>query len=274
MNSSTETFIGHYHQLGVRVDAIQMSQTISAIEEWIGSRGSARYVVLAGMHGLTEAQKDSSLKAALNDAALVVPDGMPLVWLGRYHGFPLKRRVYGPELMLRFCEVTQDRGYRHFFYGGREGVAELLAETLRERFPGLVIAGTFCPPFRPLTSGEEAAVTALIEQTRPDILWVGLGAPNQEKWMHAHRHLSVPVMIGVGAAFDINTGRLQQAPHWMREIGLEWLFRLMAEPRRLWRRYLVLGPKFVFYILTEMAHLRDFGSKGTSGVHLRNRPSE
>lgn len=261
MVSSAKAFKNHYHQLGIRIDAVQIPETISIMKAWISLRGPAQYISLAGMHGLTEAQKDLELKHALNDSDLVVPDGMPLVWLARYHGFALKRRVYGPELMLSFCQATAELGYRHFFYGGVEGAAQKLAETLAQQFPGMIVAGTFAPPFRPLTSREEVEAATLIGEAKPDVLWVGLGAPKQEKWMHAHRHLAVPVMVGVGAAFDLNTGRLRQAPQWMREIGLEWLFRLIAEPRRLWRRYLLLGPKFVLYVLTELCGLRDFGSK-------------
>jgi N-acetylglucosaminyldiphosphoundecaprenol N-acetyl-beta-D-mannosaminyltransferase len=250
---------GQYTQLGIRVDAVQIPEVIAILERWITEGGAARYVAVTGMHGMTEAQRDPEFKAVLNGAGLVVPDGMPLVWLGRFHGINLKRRVYGPELMLSFCEATTGKGYRHFFYGGAEGVAEDLARRLQLRFPGLAVAGTYTPPFRPLTPKEESELAIHIAESRPDIVWVGLSTPKQEKWMFAHRHLPVPVMIGVGAAFDLNSGRLKQAPVWMREHGLEWLFRLLAEPRRLWRRYLVQGPKFVYYVLAEICGLRKFG---------------
>jgi N-acetylglucosaminyldiphosphoundecaprenol N-acetyl-beta-D-mannosaminyltransferase len=210
------------------------------------------------MHGMTEAQRDPEFKRVLKEAGLVVPDGMPLVLLARYHGFPLKRRVYGPELMLEFCRSTASKGYRHFFYGGAQGVAQELSEKLRQQFPGLTVAGTYTPPFRPLTMDEENEVARAVASTQPDILWVGLSTPKQEKWMFAHRHLPAPVMVGVGAAFDLNTGRLKQAPGFMREHGLEWLFRLLAEPRRLWRRYLIQGPQFVFYVVAELIGLRRF----------------
>jgi N-acetylglucosaminyldiphosphoundecaprenol N-acetyl-beta-D-mannosaminyltransferase len=247
-----------YCQLGVRVDAVQIPEVIEILERWITCRGRAQYVAVTGMHGMTEAQTDPQLKKVLNQAGLVVPDGMPLVWLARYYGFKLKRRVYGPELMLSFCVATASKGLRHFFYGGAEGVAQALAETLVQRFPGLVVAGTYTPPFRPLSADEENEITNLVNTTQPDILWVGLGTPKQEKWMHAHLYLAVPAMVGVGAAFDLNTGRLKQAPSWMQENGLEWLFRLCAEPRRLWRRYLLQGPKFVYYVLAEITRLRKF----------------
>ena len=169
---------------------------------------------------------------------------LPLVWLGRRRGFALKRRVYGPELMQAFCAATGAK-YRHFFCGGAPGVSERLANTLQRRH-GIVVAGTFSPPFRPLSNEEEAAMVGLVRAASPDVLWVGLGTPKQERWMHAHRNsLEVPVMVGVGAAFDLCSGNLRQAPRWMRENGLEWLFRLFQEPRRLGRRYLVYGAEFL-----------------------------
>jgi len=247
-----------YRQVGVRVGAVQIPEVIAIVEEWIANHGQAQYIAVAGMHGMTEAQADPEFKVILNHAGLVVPDGMPLVWLARYHGIKLKRRVYGPELMLSFCEATAKKGYRHFFYGGVDGVAPLLADKLQNRFPGLVVAGTYTPPFRPLSKEEELEVATLIAQTRPDILWVGLSTPKQEKWMYHHRHLPVAVMVGVGAAYDFNTGRIKQAPKWMQEHGLEWCFRLLVEPRRLWRRYLLQGPKFIFYVLSEISGLRKF----------------
>jgi len=247
-----------YRQLGIRVNAVEIPDAIAIVEHWIACRGPAQYIAVTGMHGMTEAQEDPQFKQVLNQAGLVVPDGMPLVWLARRHGFDLKRRVYGPEFMISFCAATAQKSYRHFFYGGAEGVAQDLASTLKRRFPGVVVAGTYTPPFRRLTSQEENEVEHLVLQTNPDILWVGLSTPKQENWMFAHRHLSVPVMVGVGAAFDLNTGRLRQAPSWMREHGLEWLFRLCAEPRRLWRRYLIQGSKFVLYLLAEMIGLRKF----------------
>lgn len=266
MNPSTEQIqeisVGQlvtrtYRQLGIRVNAVQIPDVIAIVEDWIRSRGPTRYIAVTGMHGMTEAQGDPEFRHVLNEAGLVVPDGMPLVWLGRFHGFPLKRRVYGPELMLSFCQATGKK-YRHFFYGGAPGVAQKLAATLQRDFPGLVVAGTYTPPFRRLTSGEENEVEELITRTKPDIVWIGLSTPKQEKWMFSHRYLAVPVMVGVGAAFDLNTGRLRQAPRWMREHGLEWLFRLCVEPRRLWRRYLIQGSRFVLYVLAESTGLKKF----------------
>jgi len=244
---------GSFSVLNVRVDAVQIPGAIERIESWIASRSRCRYVAVTGMHGVTEAQHDPNLRRVLNDADLVVPDGMPLVWLGRLRGFGLKRRVYGPELMLSFCEATAGKGYRHFLYGGAPEVCDLLDETLRQRYPSIRLVGTYSPPYRPLTAEESADIVEMLNRTAPDIIWVGMSTPKQERWMHEHRqHLNVPVLIGVGAAFDINSGAKKQAPEWMREHGFEWLFRLLQEPRRLWRRYLVCGSQFVFLVLMEM----------------------
>lgn len=231
---------------------MQIPDVISRIEHWIQRRSTGRYIAVTGMHGIAESWSDDRFRSALESADLVVPDGMPLVWLGRWHGHALKRRVYGPELMETFCKQTGP-AYRHFFYGGADGTAERLAHSLKERH-GIVIAGTFAPPFRPLTGDEQCHLLSVIEKSSPDILWVGLSTPKQEMWMHSNRHLvGVPVMLGVGAAFDINSGRTRQAPEWMRENGLEWLFRLLSEPRRLGRRYLILIPKAVALVLLELA---------------------
>jgi len=248
-----------YLVLGVRVDAVQIPDVIVCVEEWIARREGCRFIAVTGMHGVTEAQHDAQFKAVLSAADLVVPDGMPLVWLGRRKGFSLPRRVYGPELMLQFCEESAKHGYRHFFYGGAPGLALRLAESFAADIPGFVVAGTLCPPFRPLTLEEDEGIISAIERSQPDIVWVGLSTPKQERWMYEHRNrLRVPAMIGVGAAFDINSGELRQAPYWMREHGLEWLFRLLQEPRRLWRRYLVYGTQFAFYVLLELSGLRRF----------------
>jgi N-acetylglucosaminyldiphosphoundecaprenol N-acetyl-beta-D-mannosaminyltransferase len=245
-----------YKVLGVRVDAVQIPGAIQLLEYWILqarlSQGTpARYVAVTGMHGVSVSREDAEFARILDEAGLVVADGMPLVWLGRLQGFKqMRRRVYGPELMETLCRETGSR-YRHFFYGGAPGVAEALARTEQQRH-GIQVAGFYCPPFRPLTEKEENEVRRLVEESRPDVFWVGLSTPKQERWMYEHRNtLNVPVMLGVGAAFDLNTGRLQQAPAWMRENGLEWLFRLCAEPRRLWQRYIVSGSKFAWAVCLE-----------------------
>jgi len=261
MQSDTDSVVvagpAKFPVLGIGVDAVQIPDTISILQDWIARRDGCRYVAVTGMHGISEAVSDPTFRAALNAASLCVCDGMPLVWLGRLHGHALRRRVYGPELMDTFCSVTGPR-YRHFFYGGAQGVPEHLASVMQSRH-GVQVVGTYSPPFRSLTSQEEQEVIAMIEAARPDVLWIGLSTPKQERWMHDHRDkLTVPVMLGVGAAFDLNTGRLSQAPSWMRENGLEWLYRLLAEPRRLWRRYLVNGPIFLWNVGLELLSARKF----------------
>jgi N-acetylglucosaminyldiphosphoundecaprenol N-acetyl-beta-D-mannosaminyltransferase len=187
----------------------------------------------------------------------VVPDGMPLIWLGRWHGHSLRRRVTGSELMLAFCRETGS-GPRPFFYGGAPGVAEDLARQLHEQF-NITVAGTYTPPFRPLTEAEEVDLTDQVQAAAPDVLWVGLSTPKQERWMSDHHlKLEVPVILGVGAAFDMNSGRLKRAPAWMRESGLEWFYRLVSEPRRLWKRYLVIIPRSMWSISLELFHIRKF----------------
>ena len=245
--------------LGVGVEAVQIPEVVAQMEEWIKEKAACHSIAATGMHGIVEAQRDSSFEEILNATDLVVPDGMPLVWLGRRRGYNLPRRVYGPELMLAFCEQTQEKSYRHFFYGGEPGVAEQLAKSLNRRFPAMQVAGTYSPPFRPMSKEENEEIVAMISHAAPDVLWVGLGTSKQERWMHEHKNrLNVPVLVGVGAAFDLLSGRKKQAPRWMREHGLEWLFRLCREPRRLWRRYLIYGAQFVLYVALESLGLKKF----------------
>jgi N-acetylglucosaminyldiphosphoundecaprenol N-acetyl-beta-D-mannosaminyltransferase len=192
-----------------------------------------------------ESYRDHSLRGIHNAAGLVTPDGMPLVWLGRFMGARIDR-VYGPDLMLAVCESSVEKRYSHFLYGGAPNVPEKLAQELTDRFPGLRIAGTYSPPFRELTAEEDRRAVEMINASGAQIVWVGISTPKQERWMFSHvRSLKVPVMIGVGAAFDIHAGLKPQAPPWMRRSGLEWLFRLGTEPRRLWKRYAVNNPMFM-----------------------------
>ncbi|MBI5482166.1 MAG: WecB/TagA/CpsF family glycosyltransferase [Deltaproteobacteria bacterium] len=237
--------------LGVQVAAVQIEDVVAQIEDWIAARERARYVAVANVHMVVEASNDPVFRAVLDGADLVVPDGMPLVWLGRLQGHQLRRRVYGPELMLEFLRRTQGRGYRHFFYGDTSDVVARMLEKLRAS-TSVEVAGHCSPPFRPLTPEEDRAAVAMINRSRPDVLWVALGCPKQEQWMHDHRDLvDVPVMVGVGQAFPIIAGELRQAPALLREHGLEWLFRLVHEPGRLWRRYLVGNSEFVMRVLLD-----------------------
>jgi N-acetylglucosaminyldiphosphoundecaprenol N-acetyl-beta-D-mannosaminyltransferase len=246
-----------FHLLGVRVHAVQIPDVIEQMDEWITRRDACRYIAVTDMHSVMEAQHDAKFRGILNSADLVVPDGFPLIWLARRKGFALRRRVYGPELMLRFCAASTAKNYRHFFYGGAPGVAEDLARRFVKLFPGFQVAGTYCPPFRPLTATEDDEAVAAIERSRADIVWVGLGAPKQESWMFSHRErLQAPLLVGVGAAFDFHTGRVRSAPRWVGDHGFEWLFRLAQEPGRLWRRYLIQGSEFVALVLLELLGLK------------------
>jgi N-acetylglucosaminyldiphosphoundecaprenol N-acetyl-beta-D-mannosaminyltransferase len=241
--------IARFDVLGVGISAVDMGLAVDTIASWIDA-GERRYVCVTGVHGVMEAQRDADLLAIHNRSGLTTPDGMPMVWAGRWAGMGGVRRVYGPDLLLAVCALACRRGWTSFFYGGRPGVAELLAARLREWYPGLRIAGTLSPPFRPLTPEEDQEVVRTINAHGPDILWVGLGTPAQERWMAAHRaRLTAPAIVGIGAAFDIHAGVLPQAPRWIRHSGFEWLFRLAVEPRRLWRRYLTNNPRFVVRVL-------------------------
>ena len=237
--------------LGVGVSAITIADALTLIDRWIAT-GSNRYVCVTGVHGVMESQRDSALRDIHNRAGLVAPDGMPLVWLSWLSGHRYVERVYGPDLMLACCRVSVSRGYRHYFFGGAEGVPERLAARLGERFAGLKIAGAWSPPFRELSAAEEQEMIDRIAVARPDIVWVGLSTPKQERWMARYvGRLPVPVLIGVGAAFDFHAGLKRQAPRWMQRSGLEWLFRLASEPRRLGPRYLINNPWFVWRLLLQ-----------------------
>jgi N-acetylglucosaminyldiphosphoundecaprenol N-acetyl-beta-D-mannosaminyltransferase len=260
--------------LGVRVSAINLDDAVAAIEVWIG-RGDRRYVCVTGAHGLMESRRDERLRRIHNEAGLVTPDGMPLVWLARLMGKQRTRRVYGPDLMRRVTAVSAARGYRQFYYGGAEGVAETLQGVLTAAHPRLQVAGAFCPPFRELGAAEDRAIVEAINAARPDIVWVGLSTPKQEWWMANHLgRIEAPVMIGVGAAFDFLAGVKRQAPRWMQRSGLEWLFRLCCEPRRLWRRYACVVPGFILLLLVELARhemrwRRPAATKGADSIVRR-----
>jgi N-acetylglucosaminyldiphosphoundecaprenol N-acetyl-beta-D-mannosaminyltransferase len=206
-----------------------------------------------------EAQRDPALRQILNSSLVTTPDGMPMVWLGRASGFARMTRVYGPDLMLELCRESVATGATHFLYGGTDGVAEELAESLQRRFPGLRIVGTYTPPFRALTDEEERYLTARLEALRPDFMWIGLSTPKQERFMAKYGdRLAATIMLGVGAAFDMHSGRTKQAPRWMQRSGLEWLFRLLQEPRRLFKRYATNNPAFAFSVALQKLRLRQY----------------
>lgn len=223
--------------LGLGVSAVTLEGAVAEIAGAIASR-SREYVCVVPAHSVMDCVRDPSLRPVFNGASMCTPDGMGVVWLLKLHGHRNVTRVYGPDLMLATCAQSLATGWRHFFLGGAPGVAEELASRLAERFRGLQVAGHLSPPFRPLSAAEDAEVVATVNTARPDILWVGLGAPKQERWMAAHAgRISAAVMVGVGAAFDFLSGRKPQAPRWVQRSGMEWLFRWAREPRRLWPRY-------------------------------------
>ena len=246
--------------LGVGVSAINMSQALKTLDAWIAGR-ELHYVCVTGVHGVMECQRDEHLRQIHNTAGLVTPDGMPLVWLLRVHGRRHVTRVYGPDLMLALCQHSVAPGYRHYLYGGSEDVVKLLKARLEQYYPGLQVVGAFAPPFRPLTAEEDEQVVRMINEANPDIVWVGLSTPKQERWMAGHRdRLAAPVLLGVGAAFDFHAGVKRQAPRWMQRSGFEWLFRLATEPRRLWRRYLTNNPLFVGLVLAQALGLKRYST--------------
>ena len=244
--------------LGVGIHAVNPDEAVDRIERFV-AKGGAHYVCVSNVFSIMMSQRDAEFRRITNEADLAVPDGMPLAWLVRWHGYDQKDRVYGPDLMLACCERSIETGTSHFFYGGASGVPELLGQKLTERFPGLKVAGCYSPPFRPLTPAEDEEVVRMINDSGADIVWVGLGAPKQERWMDQHAgRITAPVMIGVGAAFPFHTGTLKQAPKWMQKSGLEWLFRLCVEPRRLWRRYLLNNPLFILLTLCQLTGLKKY----------------
>jgi len=244
--------------LGVGVSPLSMDSAIQKSEDLLDTGGSG-YVCVTGVHGIMEAQSDEEFRKILNNSFLTTPDGMPTVWLGHLKGFKSMTRVYGPDYMANMCQRSVDRGYRHFLYGGKEGVAEELREELTRRFPGLQIVGTYTPPFRPLNSGEEESLRLQLEEVKADILWCGLSTPKQERFMAAYiGRLPVKMMVGVGAAFDLLSGNLDEAPNWMKRCGLQWLYRLIKEPRRLWRRYLTNNPRFTWLTILQLTNIKRF----------------
>lgn len=233
--------------LGVRVHAVNMESALAIVDRWIAS-WEQHYLIAAPAHCLMACQRDEALRRVYNNAGLVTPDGMPIVWALKAMGFSEVDRVYGPDLMLMLCERGVKRGYRHYLYGGHPGVVRNLAAQLSRRFPGVQIAGTHAPPF-PYTAEDDEVVTERINAAHPDIVWCGLGAAKEEYWTSCHLgRLEAPALIGVGAAFDFHSRVKPQAPYWMQRSGLEWLFRTITEPRRLGPRYLVDNPLFVWRI--------------------------
>ena len=244
--------------LGVGVHAINMGQALALADSALQSRQKG-YVCVTGVHGIMEAQRDSKFKAILNRSLITTPDGMPTVWVGRLQGFSGMQRVFGPDFMRQMCALSVKRSYTHFLYGGAPGVANELKRNLLLRFPGLQIVGTYTPPFRSLNREEQEELRDCVGRLRPDIFWVGLSTPKQERFMAEYLpHLETQLMIGIGAAFDVHTGRIKDAPQWVKQTGLQWLHRLLQEPGRLWKRYLINNPKFIWNITFQLLGVKKF----------------
>jgi UDPglucose 6-dehydrogenase len=238
--------------LGVGVNAVNMQMALDEIEGWIEERRQ-NFVLNVPAHCIVECLRDDNLRKIYNRAGLVNPDGMPIAWIARWMGYRHVSQVCGPDLMLTLCERSVSKGYRHFLYGGwPPQVVEQLASQFEEKFPGIQIVGKFAPPLRPLTEAEDAEITAMINRTNPDIVWVGLGAAKEEFWTVSHLgRVTAPALIGVGAAFDFHAGYKSRAPRWMSQAGLEWFFRVLTEPKRLGPRYLKDNPVFVWNMLLQ-----------------------
>jgi len=244
--------------LGVGIHAIGMDAAVEYSERLLASGGKG-YVCVTGVHGVMEAQDDADLRAVLNRAYLCVPDGMPTVWVGRWQGHHNMRRVYGPDYMMAMCKRSLSPGYRHFLCGGAPGVVDLLSRELQRRIPGLQIVGTYTPPFGALTARQESELVKAVSLAMPDIFWVGLSTPKQERFMAQYLdRLDVKLMAGVGAAFDLHAGLQHDAPNWMKHAGLQWLHRLAQEPRRLGPRYMRHNPRFVWNICLQLMGAQGF----------------
>ena len=251
MTASHPSGTDRFRLLGVDVSAVRFEQALRLLLE-APAAGRRLGVHFITVHTLVEGSDDPLLREQLNAADLVCPDGMPLVWIGRLRRRAIER-VYGPDTMLALIDRGREQGARHYFYGGAEGVPELLAEKLSKRFPGLVVAGCYSPPFRPLTPAEDEQVVARINEARADYVWVGLGSPKQDHWVAEHRgRIEAAALLAVGAAFDFHSGRAKEAPRWMKRSGLQWLHRLLTHPRRLWRRYTVVNTRFLWSLARDL----------------------
>ena len=241
--------------LGIPFPILDYSNTIEIFSEWISAKPREPHQVCTiNVHTLTTCQHDRALRDIMHSAALVTMDGQPVRWLANLkYGLQIKDRVCGPDLMLRCLEVGQSHNWRHYFLGGRPHVLEWLITSLRSRFPRAHIAGYHAPPFRPLTEDETKGLLSDINASKPDFLWVGLGAPKQEKWIYAHLdRIHAPVQVGIGAAIDFFADNIPRAPRWVQRLGLEWLFRTLQDPKRLWKRYLVTNSLFIFLAAGEL----------------------
>lgn len=250
----------YFFILGVRINELTLNKTIEIIINWIKEK-KKNYVVLTGAHGIIEMQKDKELLKINNSAGIVTPDGMPEVWLGKIKGYKNINKVYAPEIMEEIFKISVKNDIKHFFYGGKEGVAKKLKKVVEEKYPGIKVVGTYYPPFRPLTAEEKTDVVNQINDSYADIVWCGLGCPKQEKWMWEFRPLlNAFVLIGVGAGFDFISCEKPLAPYWITRSGFEWFYRIFSDPKRLMKRYGKVVPKFIFLNFIELLNGKFFKS--------------
>ena len=258
MSESTKS-IPRVNVLGIGLSVLNLDSALAAISAALANKIKG-YICVTGVHGVMESQGDPALRGILNRAFLNTPDGMPMVWAGKLRGHREMNRVYGPDLMNLVCDWSRQKNYTHFFYGGADGVALELKRRLEEKFPGLKVVGTYTPPFRALNADEEAELVRTVAALKPDMIWVGLSTPKQERFMAQYGpKLAATLMFGVGAAFDFHAGRVRQAPRWMQRSGLEWFFRLCCEPKRLWKRYLKNNPIFLWKFFCQLAGVKKYG---------------
>jgi N-acetylglucosaminyldiphosphoundecaprenol N-acetyl-beta-D-mannosaminyltransferase len=244
--------------LGVDVDAVDMEEALGHVAAFLQSFRKG-YVCVASVHGVMEAQRNAQLLEVYSHSAMTIPDGMPLAWVGRMQGHAGMQRVTGPDLMLEVFRRKEFAQATHFLYGGREGIATELRDRLQQQYPWVKIVGTYTPPFRDLSNSEEAEFITSIAALKPDIIWVGIGCPKQEIFMARHLpDLETKLMFGVGAAFDFHTGHIRDCADWIKRAGLQWLHRLLQDPKRLWRRYLSNNPAFLWSITLQILKVRRY----------------
>lgn len=243
--------------LGSHIDALEWHEAISTICHWANMRES-KYVAICNVHSVVTALQEPQHKQVINSADMATSDGMPITWMLRKLGFPRQQRINGPDLMWKYCEKVEKSGQKVFFYGSTDENLALLKARLLAEFPALQIAGMYSPPFRELTEAEDAEVVKRLNDSGAGVVFVGLGCPRQELWMQQHRGKIDAVMIGVGAAFNYHAGTIQRAPLWMQNAGLEWLHRLAADPKRLWKRYLVTNTLFIFAATAQLLGIKKF----------------
>ena len=234
----------HCEILKTNINVTNMSDTIKYIGGHLDDlRG--KYICVSNVHTTVMSYENEEYRKIQNGAAMALPDGAPLSSYSRRKGYKQAQRVTGPDLMLELFAISKEMGYRHYFYGATEETLQSMKEVLERDYPGIQIAGMYAPPFRALTPQEDAQIVAKINESRPDFIWIGLGAPKQEEWMYQHMGQLQGVLIGVGAGFDYLAGYIKRAPRWMQRMSLEWLYRLLQDPKRLWRRYFTSNVKFI-----------------------------